>query len=386
MTSNNPDNLSDTENFDNSETLNTSDIESSEFPIHEPRVNVTQQSRSSDTLPEQPLAQYLQQHIPDFIHENRFNIEQLSGGVSNLSYRLSSAEKSMILRRPPSGTKSKTAHNMAREYHLLKRLKDYYPLAPAAIHLDSLGDLLGEPFFLMQELHGLKVGKDLPYKTTAEQNAALCENWIDELVNLHKIDVSQGELSQLGKPQGFVERQLSGWLERFNQAKTPDVAAVDSLAKWLEQHLNKDSGFVSLIHNDYKFDNLLLNPADHTQISGVLDWELSTIGDPLIDLGCSLAYWVEAADSDLMQMIRRMPTQLEGMYSRAQIFDRYCEKRHLTGFNLTPYYVFGLFRLAGIGQQIYYRYYHQQTDNPAFKNFGQQVNILIKTAEAQIVS
>ncbi len=345
---------------------------------------LSQQTRESDQLPLENLADYLQKKLPEFTQDKILKVKQFSGGASNLTYQLENQHQAIILRRPPKGTKAKSAHDMVREFQVLKRLEKIYPLAPKPILLCEDHQVLGDQFFIMSRIDGLGIGRDLPREMTATQQRQLCENYLDGLVALHEIDISQPEIASLGKPQGYVERQLEGWQKRFIKARTQDVSSTDQIYHWLAKHLNFNSGYQSLIHNDYKFDNLILDPKRPEKIIGVLDWEMTTLGDPLMDLGCSLAYWVEKNDSQGMQAIRMMPTHLEGMLTRQQIFDTYCQKRQISGVQLTPYYVFGLFRLAVIAQQIYYRYYQGQTDNPKFKDFGQLVNILLATAEQQI--
>lgn len=346
--------------------------------------DISQKAREADKLPIENLAEYLERQLPEFMREKMLHIEQFSGGASNLTYLLSNGIDGIILRRPPSGTKAKSAHDMVREHDVLSKIGTYYSLSPKPILVCENESIIGEKFFIMQQIKGLGIDKNLPVEMTDKQQTQLCENFVNGLVELHEIDITGSELASLGKPDGYVERQLEGWQGRYQKAKTDDVVESDKIYQWLKNNLQFNSKYHSLVHNDYKFDNFILDPATPEKIIGVLDWEMTTLGDPLLDLGCSLAYWVEKDDPDNMQAIRMMPTHLSGMMSRQQIFDRYCKKRNITGVELTPYYVFGLFRLAVIAQQIYYRFYHGQTDNPKFKHFGQLVNILIGYAEQQI--
>ncbi len=351
------------------------------------QVSVTQNSREQDRLPEQALIDYLlNQDVALFedLPAEGLRIEQLTGGASNLTYRLTSGDLSYVLRRPPSGTKAKTAHDMGREFRVLSALQSSFAYAPKVYCLCEDESIIGAPFFIMQAMNGVSVGKKMPVETTAEQNQKLCENWIRRLSELHQLDITDPQLASLGKPEGYVERQLEGWTKRYRNAQTDDVPDIDFVADWLQQHLPKQSGYAGLIHNDFKFDNFLLSRDDPSEIIGVLDWEMSTLGDPLMDIGCSLAYWVESDDPVEMQMIRRMPTHLPGMYTRRQMFERYCEAMGFETVAMAPYYVFGLFRLAGIAQQIYYRFYHGQTNNPMFKDFGKLVSILVAAAIREI--
>jgi len=355
--------------------------DSKHFDLSE--IEATQNSRKSDELPIENLVNYLFNYLPDFMKEKTLHISQFPGGSSNLTYQLSNNLESIILRRPPKGSKAKSAHDMVREHDVLTKIGKFYSLSPKPILLCEDTSVIGDNFFIMQQIDGLGIDQKLPLEMSDEQQHKLCENFIDGLVELHQIDINQVDLASLGKPQGYVERQLEGWQSRFIKAKTHDVASSDKVYHWLKENLPFDSGLHSLVHNDYKFDNLILDKNQPEKIIGVLDWEMTTLGDSLLDLGCSLAYWVEKSDPDSLQAIRMMPTHLSGMMTRQQIFDSYCQKRNIQNVNLIPYYVFGLFRLAVIAQQIYFRFYHGQTDNPKFKDFGQLVNILISSAEQQ---
>lgn len=346
--------------------------------------SLTQSCRESDELPIEGLAAYLLKKVPEFMSTQELHIKQFSGGASNLTYQLFNGKKSLILRRPPSGTKAKSAHDMVREHDVLTKVGQFYSLSPQPILLCEDESIMGEKFFIMQEIKGFGIDKNLPVEMNEKQQKQLCENFVHGLITLHEIDIKRPEIASLGKPQGYVERQLEGWQARYQKARTDDVPSSDPIYQWLKLNLAFNSGYQALVHNDYKFDNFILDPDKPQTIIGVLDWEMTTLGDPLLDLGCSLAYWVEQNDPDPMQAIRMMPTHLSGMMTREEIFQYYCDKRGLSDIELTPYYVFGLFRLAVIAQQIYYRSYHGQTDNPKFKHFGQLVNILIDYAQQQI--
>ena len=200
--------------------------------------------------------------------------------------------------------------------------------------------------------------------------AALCRAAVDVLVALHSVDVAAAGLGHLDRGDGYVARQVGGWSERYRRPRTSDVPDLEPTMAWLDAHQPPDRPH-TLVHNDFRFDNLVLDPADPTRVIGVLDWEMATVGDPLMDLGGALAFWIQADDSDELKMTRRVPTDLPGMITREEMVAAYCER---TGFDVTPerwrfYEVFGLFRLAVIVQQIYYRYHHRQTRNPAFRHF-----------------
>lgn len=345
---------------------------------------LSQQARERDKLPTESLANYLKNKLPEFMENNELHIKQFSGGASNLTFELSNGKNAVILRRPPSGTKAASAHDMVREHKVIASVHPHYSLSPTTLLLCEDKTIIGDNFFIMEKIEGLGIDKELPIPLNESQQKALCLNFVNGLIELHQIDITTGEISKLGKPQGYVERQVEGWFKRYTKAKTPDVSESNKIYLWLKENLPYDSGLQSLIHNDYKFDNLILDANNPQQIKGVIDWEMTTLGDPLLDLGCSLAYWVNKDDDSALQAIRMMPTHLDGMMTRQQVFDSYCQQRNLPNVKFTPYYVFGLFRLAVIAQQIYYRYYHGQTDNPKFKPFGQLVNILLAKANQEI--
>ena len=235
--------------------------------------------------------------------------------------------------------------------------------------------VIGSDFYVMERLDGIIPRRDFPFELPPDQVSRLCENALEVLIALHSVDVSQSpELAAYGKGDGYVARQVSGWTKRYGDARTDDTGDWSDIIEWLDAHQPPDVG-QRMIHNDYRFDNLVLDADDPTRIIGVLDWELATIGDPLMDLGGLLAYWVEAGDDDFFQQFRRQPTNAPGMWTREQVVAHYCDRM---GFEMTPerwrfYEVFGLFRLAVIAQQIWYRYVHKQTTNEAFAVLGMAV-------------
>jgi aminoglycoside phosphotransferase (APT) family kinase protein len=209
---------------------------------------------------------------------------------------------------------------------------------------------------------------------------------VDVQLALHRVDVQAAGLADFGKPEGYVRRQVEGWSERYRKARTDDVPDAEPIMKWLAEHLPPESGRAALIHNDYKFDNVVLDPKNPLNIIGVLDWEMATLGDPLMDLGCSLAYWIDAGDPEEFQMIRQLPTNVPGMMTRRELVDSYAQKSGQPIRDFHFYYVFGLFRLAVIAQQIYYRYSQGQTTNKRFAQFGLFVSLLCYRAEQVIQS
>lgn len=305
-------------------------------------------------------------------------VQQFGGGASNLTYSLRDGSHDLILRRPPSGQKAKGAHDMVREYRIQDGLAEVFPLVPEMVALCEDESVIGCEFYVMQRVEGIIPRRDFPPGVTLDeaQGRALCTNALDVLIDLHQIDVDATPLAAMNKGKGYVERQISGWSRRFRDAHTEDIGAKreqrsENVMAWLAEHQPEDVASC-LIHNDFRFDNLVLDRDDPTRPVGVLDWEMATVGDPLMDLGGTLAYWVQDDDDEFFRMFRRQPTNLPGMLSREEVVDYYCER---TGYSLTPeqwrfYEVYGLFRLGVIAQQIYYRYFHGQTTNEAYAIFG----------------
>ena len=336
--------------------------------------------REGEELDAKAVSNWLREQGVDI--EGEPTVTQFSGGASNWTYRLQyegeGKSQDLILRRPPKGTKAKSAHDMVREYTVQKALKDAYPYVPKMVALCTDESVIGADFYVMERMEGIIPRANLPkgIDLDVEQTRALCTNVIDALVDLHQVDYKEHpDLVNLGRGEGYCERQVTGWDKRYVKAKTPNVPSFGLVRQWLSKHTPADSK-TCLIHNDWRFDNVILDAADPTKVIGVLDWEMATLGDPLMDLGSALAYWVEEDDNIIMQQSRRQPTHLKGMMTRDEVVDYYLKQSGLKIDNWTFYEVFGLFRLAGIVQQIYYRYYNKQTTNPAFKNFWLIVHVL----------
>lgn len=326
----------------------------------------------------------LRHHIPD-LPDAEPQLRQFQGGASNLTFQLEIGSRKLILRMPPPGTKPKSGHDMGREYRVLSALHPHFPCPQPLIYCDDPA-WLGAPFYVMEKLEGIILRRDLPpgLSYTPQQARQLCENLIDAQIKLHTLDYRAIGLADLGHPQGYVERQVNGWCERFQRARTDDVPSCDRLMAWLQRHRPADSAQPGLIHNDYRFDNVVLDARDALTIIGVLDWEMCTLGDPLLDLGSSLAYWVQPDDPPVLQNLRMQPTHLPGMMTREEIVAYYSARTGRRVERLDWYYVFGLFRLGVIAQQIYYRYKMGQTKNPRFATFGLFVSVLSQVAETVI--
>lgn len=300
-------------------------------------------------------------------------VQQFGGGASNLTYSLRDGSHDLILRRPPSGQKAKGAHDMGREFRVQDGLREVFPLVPDMVALCQDESVIGAEFYVMQRVDGVIPRRDFPPEVQLDeaQVRQLCTNALDVLIDLHQVDVEATPLAAMNKGTGYVGRQVGGWSRRFRDAHTEDIGDYEQVMAWLEEHQPEDVASV-IIHNDFRFDNLVLDRDDPTRVVGVLDWEMATVGDPLMDLGGTLAYWVQDDDDEFFRQFRRQPTHLTGMLSRDEVVDYYCERM---GYSLTPeqwrfYEVFGLFRLGVIAQQIYYRYFHGQTTNEAYGRFG----------------
>ena len=331
--------------------------------------------RDSDSFDLMALNDWVRENVPSL--SGTPEIFQYRGGASNLTYLLKYKEKDIILRRPPPGHKAKSAHDMGREYKVMKALKNQYPYVPEMIAFCENEDLIGGQFYLMERMKGIIPRKDFPkgMKIDKESARKLCFSIFDRLIELHQVDVEKAGLADLGKGKGYVKRQVDGWTDRYERSKTWNVPSFKKIINWLKDNQPEDT-YTCLIHNDFRFDNVVLDPENPNHIMGVLDWEMATLGDPLMDLGGALAYWVQEGDDLSMKMMRRQPTHLEGMLKRDEIVEYYCEKMNFDSKKWPFYQMFGFFRLAVIIQQIYYRYHKGQTDNPIFKNFWLYVHLL----------
>jgi aminoglycoside phosphotransferase (APT) family kinase protein len=336
--------------------------------------------RTGDEFDIIKVSAFVKQHIPGL--QGEMKVHQFKGGASNLTYQLDFDNASFIMRTPPAGTKAKSAHDMGREYRVMQQLKPVYPYVPDMIAFAKDESIIGREFYIMQKLIGIIPRANLPkgMELSEAQVRQLCTNVIDRMIELHKVDYRAAGLADLGKGAGYVQRQISGWTDRYIKAKTDNVPDFARVMQWLADHMPQDIA-TCVIHGDFRFDNVVLDPQDPTQVIGVLDWEMATLGDPLMDLGNSLAYWVEADDPIQMQMSRRQPTHLPGMMTREEVIRHYCAAMGYHDIDFTFYRIYGLFRLAVIVQQIYYRFHHGQTDNPVFGSFYVMVQYLNEYCE-----
>ena len=316
-----------------------------------------------------------------FINEGQLpEVMQFRSGASNLTYLLSYSERDLVLRKPPVGTKAASAHDMKREYLIQSRLQSVYPLVPKMIALCDDQSVMGSDFYVMERVEGEIFRRDIPEAITAADISVMADSLINGLVQLHAVDSSI--LKELNRGAGYVQRQVEGWSKRYRNALTDDVPAAEKLMGWLAAN-QPDDVDSCIIHGDWRIDNMVFDLAN-ARIAGVLDWELATVGDPLMDLGSALAYWVDRDDESAFASLRRQPSHLPGMPTREEFLQRYLQLSGRKCADFTFYEVFGLFRLAVIIQQIWARFRSGQTTNPAFAGFGDAVNTLINRAEGKI--
>jgi len=316
-----------------------------------------------------------------FINEGQLpEVMQFRSGASNLTYLLSYLERDLVLRKPPVGTKAASAHDMKREYLIQSRLQSVYPLVPKMIALCDDQSVMGSDFYVMERVEGEIFRRDIPEGITATDISVMADSLINGLVQLHAVDSSI--LKELNRGAGYVQRQVEGWSKRYRNALTDDVPAAEKLMAWLAAN-QPDDVDSCIIHGDWRIDNVVFDLAN-ARIAGVLDWELATVGDPLMDLGSALAYWVDRDDESAFASLRRQPSHLPGMPTREEFLQRYLQLSGRKCADFTFYEVFGLFRLAVIIQQIWARFRAGQTTNPAFAGFGDAVNTLINRAEGKI--
>src|SRR5258707_7674700 len=312
--------------------------------------------RQGEELDLATLEPYLRRHFPN--EAGALQIRQFPSGHSNLTYSLQLGARELVLRRPPFGSKVKSAHDMSREFRVLAKLHSVYAPAPEVLLYCDDDSIIGAPFYVMNPVHGIILRRLVPpgLDFSAEMARRLSESFVDNLIRLHRVDYAAVGLSDLGKPAGYLERQVRGWTERYYGSRTHDYPEVEKIAAWMQRHMPV-TGSISLIHNDYNYDNVGLHSNAVTTIVGVLDWEMCSIGDPLTDLGTTLAYWVDATDPEELQEDRWGPTNVPGSLTRAELVHDYARKAGSEPSEIAFYLAFARFKLAVIVQQIYYRYH-----------------------------
>lgn len=332
--------------------------------------------RKGEELDVKSLEAFLLEELPET--SGPLSIDQFPGGASNLTYLIRLGDQQLVLRRPPFGSKVKSAHDMGREYKVLHALSKSYKKAPKPLVYTENIEVIGAPFYVMERIEGVIIrnsmgmAKDLPQETIRKIAVGLIETFAE----LHAVDYQAIGLGELGRPAGYTERQITGWTKRYRNAKTEEVAEAESVFKWLAENMPK-SEHTSLIHNDYKHDNVILDAHDLSQVNGILDWEMSTLGDPLMDLGTTLAYWYNPGDPEFMKIY---PSALPGNPTRSELVQLYAEKSGRDVGQVVFYFAYGLFKLAGVIQQIYYRYHHGHTQDQRFAQMNVFAANLLKLA------
>lgn len=327
--------------------------------------------REEDAFDVAAADRWLHEHVADLPAASGLpEVQQFTGGASNLTYQLTYPDRKLILRRPPAGQKAASAHDMKREHDVQKALAPVFPKVPKMVAYCDDHDVIGSDFYVMEHLDGRILRGRIPEaeRPSPEQARAICRSAFDTLIELHSVDPAVAGLDKLGKGYGYVGRQVAGWSERYRRAKTWNVPSFEKVMRWLDER-QPDDVATCIIHNDFRLDNLVLDADDLTRVVGVLDWEMATLGDPLMDLGGSMSYWLQADDPRRMRVMHLQPSDLPGMMTRREVVDYYCERTGHKPDDWVFYEVFGLFRLAAIVQQIYYRYHHKQTRNPKFRRF-----------------
>jgi aminoglycoside phosphotransferase (APT) family kinase protein len=313
-------------------------------------------------------------------------VSQFAGGNSNLTYRLRYSNDDLVVRRPPFGTKARSAHSMIREYRIITGLKPVYPLVPEALYYSDDDSIIGSEFYVMRKVEGLVVKREFPtaWNLSGQANRRFCIQFWEKLFDLHQVDCVAAGLGDFGRPQGYVKRQVLGWNGRFQKVITADVDKFSDVQQWLESNMPPQSGRQSILHGDYRIDNVILDPQAPHDVRAVLDWEISALGDPLMDLGNSLAYWIQQDDPVELRSLSMQPSAAPGMLTRQEILDLYQAKTGIDTSDFDFYLVYGYWRVAVILQQIYFRYFSGQTDDPRFKGFGAAVQNLGKHCQGLI--
>jgi aminoglycoside phosphotransferase (APT) family kinase protein len=311
--------------------------------------------------------------LPDI----NIEIEQFPSGSSNLTYLIRTGDAEFVLRRPPFGNTVKTAHDMGREFNILSKLSKVFAPAPKPLLFCEDKTVIGSEFYLMQRRQGLIIRGHSPslLVSSEELQQEVCESFVRNLAGLHSLDPVDAGLSELGRPQGYVQRQVEGWSKRYFAAKTHELQEIEQAIEWLNKNIPAESG-ACIIHNDYKFDNIMLDPSDLTRVTAVLDWEMATVGDPLMDLGTTLGYWMSADAGDEMLNMPFNPRVMMENISRTQLVEMYAAASGHDVSNILYYYVFGTLKIAVIAQQIYARYLKGFTADERFAHFDRFVHIL----------
>lgn len=320
--------------------------------------------RKGEELDIPRLSAYLKSNLPGF--REPLQVKQFPSGYSNLTYLLETGSgEEYVLRKPPHGANVRGGHDMGREFTVLQSLEPIYSKVPHPVLFEPSADLLGGPFYLMERVKGVILRNRPPKDFTLHEDLMrnISINAIHTLAELHNLNISETPLANMGKPDGYVERQVHGWVDRYYKAQTDDISEMDQLGEWLKKNI-PDASYSAFIHNDFKYDNLVLSPQSLKDVIAVLDWEMATVGDPFMDLGTTLAYWAEAKDSDALKPFNL--TWLPGNLTRREVVEQYSIISKTTVPDMLYYYVFGAYKIGVIVQQIYARYKKGLTQDPRF--------------------
>lgn len=341
--------------------------------------------REDERFDEEKLSSFLRDKLPGA--DRPLQVVQFAGGHANLTYLLRYGPQEYVLRRPPLGPVAASAHDMGREYRVLSVLYKAYPYAPRAYLYCEDPDVIGAPFFVMERRRGVVIRRAIPPQFGGGQdpvlNRQISEVLIDALADLHEVDYASIGLADLGKPDGFMQRQIQGWTARYQRARTKELPVVDDLSQWLVQAL-PEAPAPTLLHNDWRLDNMML-ANDPSRVEAVFDWDMCTLGDPFADLGTLLATWVQEDEAGAGVAVT-MPSHTKGFLTRREAVQRYGERRKIDVSHMPYYYVFGLFKMAVVLQQIYHRYHVGQTQDARFASFDQVAELLFLTAKDRVDS
>lgn len=336
--------------------------------------------REGEDFDHHVLAEYLKGKLP--ASDRALEVLQFAGGHANLTYLLRYGDAEYVLRRPPLGPVAPSSHDMGREYRVLSVLYRAYPAAPRAFLYCEDPAVIGAPFFVMERRRGIVVSRQVPPEfgggNDPVANRKMSEVLIDTLADLHEVDPRRVGLETLGRPDGFLRRQVDGWAGRYDRAKTGDVPVVGEVVQWLRDQL-PPSPTPTLVHNDFRLDNMMLDSHDPGRCVAVFDWDMCTRGDPFADVGMLLSAWMEKDEAGAG--LSTIPAAVPGFLTRREAVDRYGKRRNVDVSNMPYYYVFGIFKIAVALQQIYYRYHVGQTKDERFQGFGQVAELLFWLAK-----
>lgn len=345
--------------------------------------------RPDEGFDESALVDYLQGKLQGA--DLPLNIRQFGGGAANLTYLLTFSDEDSqyeyVLRRPPLGPVAKSAHDMNREYKVLSVLHKVLPVAPQAFLYCEDPGIIGADFFVMERRRGTVVRTKIPahYASINDAPRRMSLALIDTLADFHAVDYKAIGLESLGRPNGFIERQIEGWYKRWHAAKHEELPLMDELYTWLKANQPASSA-LTMVHNDYKLDNVMLDSHDPGKLVAVFDWDMCTLGDPLCDLGALLCYWTEPTDPAFYRNASMMPVNEAGFMSRAELVERYAERSGRDVSQIQFYHALGLYRLVVIIAQIYIRYVRGQTQDERFAAFGERIPQLAQAAHKVINS